>query len=66
MDCPKCGERFSVTVGPIVHGEQVKRNRHCVKCKAEWATVEITRREHTRLRRAEAARLQFTQMLGEK
>ena len=63
MDCPKCGEKFSVTVGPLVHGEQVKRKRHCVSCKAEWPTVEITRKEHARLERAQAARLRFAQML---
>ena len=66
MDCPECGQGFSVTVGPLVHGEQVKRKRHCVSCKTEWPTVEITRKEHGRLKRAQAARLQFAQMLEEK
>lgn len=62
MDCPECGEKFSVTVGPIAHGERVKRKRHCIACKSEWPTVEITRREHGRLKRAEATLLQFAQM----
>ena len=63
MDCPECGEKFSVTVGPIVHGEWVRRNRHCVKCKEEWPTVEITVKEHARLERAQAASRQVAQML---
>ena len=66
MDCPECGQGYSVTVGPIVHGERVKRKRHCVACKCEWPTVEITAKEHARLRRAEAARRQVAQMLEER
>ena len=65
MDCPACGQGYSVTVGPMVHGERVKRKRHCVKCRAEWTTVEITSEGATKLERAEAARRQIAQMWGE-
>ena len=67
MDCPKCDQNFSIPVGPIEHGKQVRRTRHCVFCKAQWQTVEVTEAEYKRLKKeregAMAARLQFTQML---
>ena len=66
MDCPECGEGYSMTVGPIVHGEHVKRKRYCAACKIDWHTVEIAAKEHARLKRAQAARRQFAQMLEER
>ena len=46
MDCPECGEGYSVTVGPIVHGEWVRRNRHCgtvVEVRASERTTNVNR-----------------------
>ena len=40
MDCPECGQGFSIVVGPVAHGRRVRRRRHCVACRHEWRTVE--------------------------
>ena len=49
MDCPECGQGFSIVTGNTVHGKRVQRPRTCVMCKAEWSTVEITVTEHASL-----------------
>jgi len=70
MDCPECGRDFSMTVGPVVHGQRVRRTRHCVFCRAEWQTVEITMAEHAEFERASAiaeeSRRQIARLWGER
>ncbi len=66
MNCPECGQGFSVTVGPMVHGERVRRKRHCVVCKEEWLTVEITVAEHARLEKVRAAQEQVARLWEER
>ena len=48
MDCPECKEPFSI-ITSTMHGDRVHRKRHCVGCKQEWPTVEITRVEFREL-----------------
>ena len=52
MDCPTCGQGFSIAVGAIHHGKQVGRTRHCPGCRAEWVTVEVTKTQHEEMVKA--------------
>ena len=54
MDCPECGQQFSIVTGNTIHGKRVRRPRTCVVCRAEWSTVEITVTEHASLIKAQA------------
>ena len=69
MNCPECGQGFSIVAGNTVHGERVRRLRCCVSCKKEWATVEITLMEHKNLERmlsvAEESRRQIARLWKE-
>ena len=55
MDCPECGQQFSIVTGNTIHGKRVRRPRTCVVCRAEWSTVEITVTEHAQLEKMIAA-----------
>jgi len=69
MDCPECGQEFSIVTGNTVHGKRVRRPRACVVCQAEWNTVEITITEHATLvkcqAQAEKIRAQVAQLWEE-
>lgn len=66
MNCPECGQPFSIVAGNTVHGERVRRPRTCVVCKAEWWTVELPANEHRALElAAEKSRRQVARLWEE-
>lgn len=63
MDCPECGQGFSIVAGNTAHGERVRRPRLCTVCKASWWTVELPANELRSLElAAEESRQQIAQM----
>jgi transcriptional regulator NrdR family protein len=52
MNCPNCGEAYSLVLSTRTRENRVDRRRMCPVCRHEWRTVELTEAELSRLTKA--------------